>query len=55
MTLMLQGLDPSRTYVISNLDSGEERIADGKNLMEEGLNITIEPRQISTFLIRIKG
>ena len=55
MTLMLQGLDPSRTYVISNLDSGEERIADGKSLMEEGLNITIEPRQISTFLIRIKG
>lgn len=47
----LHGLDPGRRYTLTNLDTGAEEQATGKDLMEAGLRLTLANQPDSAIVV----
>jgi alpha-galactosidase len=51
VSLRLQALDPNATYRVSNLDTAEESLVKGSDLLEKGLSFSIKARPGSALLV----
>ena len=51
--LKLKGLDPEASYEVTNLDGGSHS-STGQQLMDEGLEIALEPRSAAIYFYKIK-
>ena len=52
--LKLQGLDPNAEYEVTDLDKGTT-VHSGKSLMDDGLQVELEPRSAAIFLYKPKA
>jgi hypothetical protein len=48
---VLEGLDPEKTYTVTDIDTRETVELDGKTLVQNGLTVTIPNRYQSKILL----
>ena len=51
LTVTLRGLDPEATYCLEDLENGETRKLAGRELMEQGLEITLAEQPSAAVIV----